>query len=285
MARNNDTNWYWKVIGEIVKECDIILEVIDSRLPALSRNRQLEKIIKEGGKELIFVVNKTDLVSRNYSEKVKSSLSKEAPCFLVSAKEKLGTKRLRDMLQMRAKVYVAPPLPDIKKLSKKERATRPQHFTKHWGRFKVGIVGYPNSGKSSIINALVFKTKSKVSKKAGTTHGIQWISGGEKLLILDSPGVIPLSKEDEVRDALIGAKDVEKIKNLPLSASYIIELFLDDLGKLEEHYNVKLDSKDPEDIIEKIGKKKGYLSKGGEIDESRVSALIIREWQFGKLKL
>jgi hypothetical protein len=285
MGKKQDINWYWRVISQIVSESDIILEILDARLPELSRNEQLERIVAESGKEIIFVVNKTDLVSDKYLDKVKKDLGKEHACFYLSAKEKLGTKRLRDMLYQRARKYVAPPIPKEKELTNQQKRERPRHFFIHWGKFKVGIIGYPNSGKSSIINALLFKNKAKVSKKAGTTHGIQWMSAGERLLILDSPGVIPLETEDEVRDALIGARDVAKIKDLPLSAFYIIRLFEDEFDILEKYYDIKIESDDPGEIIEVIGKRKGFLSKGGEIDENRVSAMIIRDWQEGKLKL
>jgi len=75
-------------------------------------------------------------------------------------------------------------------------------------------LGYPNVGKSSIINGLAHKKKVKVSKKAGTTHGSHWIRISDDIKLIDSPGVIPLAKDEDLKYGLIGARDIQKIETL-----------------------------------------------------------------------
>lgn len=256
---STDINPYWKVIEEIIQESDIIFEILDARLPELSRNEEIERLAEQNNKTIVLILNKADLVSEKQLQITYDKLKKQKPCFIFSSKEKIGTKRLREWL-----------------LSK----------TKGVEKLKVGILGYPNTGKSSIINSLAKKKKAKVSAKAGTTHGPQWVNATDKLRIIDSPGVIPLKQEDEVRYAIIASKNVERIKNLDLVAHAIIKLF-DDKTQLEKFYNIKInpDIKNPDEIIEMIAVKKGFIKKGGTPDENRTAIQIIRDWQTGRLKL
>jgi hypothetical protein len=273
---------YWETIDEIIYQCDIILEVLDARMPELSRNNEIEERVKKSGKQLIFVVNKADLISSEQRERILKNLKEEHECFIVSAKEKIGTKRLRDYIHRLVSLIYARYYP-TKTLLKDSR--KKMHADKHAKKLKLGVVGYPNTGKSSVINSLVMKKKAMVSKRAGTTHGVHWIYGGELLLIMDSPGVIPLQQNDEVRYALLGARDVSKIKDLSLAAYNIIKLFRGMKRKLEDLYRITLESDNPDEWLEEIGRKKGFIAKGGEIDENRASIMIIRDWQQGKLRL
>ena len=190
-------------------------------------------------------------------EKHKKLLKKEALCYVVSSINRSSITKLRDHLL---------------KLSKNQEFMR------------IGVLGYPNTGKSSIINALVRRKKAKISSRAGTTHGQQWIKLSDNVRIIDSPGVIPLKQNDELRYALIGSRNPEKIKNLDLVAHEIIKLFKNS-DNLKKHYKIDIESNNPEQIIGEIGRKKGFIKKGNEIDEIRVAMKIIRDWQSGKLRL
>jgi len=254
-----DTNVksYWNVIEDIIAQSDILLEVLDARMPELSRNTEIEQLTKKANKKLIFILNKADLVSENELRTKQRKLQKINPTFIISSTEKLGTKRLRDYLNS---------------------------IVSNYSKLKIGILGYPNIGKSSVINALAMKSKAKVTSKAGTTHGQQWISIGKNILIIDSPGVIPLKENDEIRHALIASKNIEKIKDLELVASKILELFKNK-KTIGTFYKINLDTKNPEKIIELIAKKKGFIKKGETIDEERTAIQIIRDWQRGNLRL
>lgn len=247
----------WHSVAEIIYHSNIVLEILDARMPELSRNSEVEEIAKKSNKQILFILNKADLVSEEQLERKFKKLKQEAPCFIVSSNQKIGTKRLREYLMAQAKGKEI---------------------------YRIGVVGYPNIGKSSVINALTLKHKTKVSSTAGTTHGPQWINAQANLSIIDSPGVIPLDEHDEIRLALISAKNVERINNLDIVAHAVINLF-ENKTKLKEFYNIKTDSEKPEDILQEIGKKKGFMKKGGLVEESRTAIQIISDWQKGKLKL
>lgn len=252
-----DTNIkpYWKVIEGVISKSNIILEVIDSRMPEISRNEEIERIVKEYEKELIIVANKKDLVTKKYLDGHLRKLKKENKVFSVSAKENMGTNRLRSHLLA---------------LSKNKES------------FIVGVLGYPNTGKSSIINCIAKKKKIKVSPRAGTTHGEHKIKAG-KMTVLDTPGVIPLKENDEVRHTLIGSKNAEKVHNLEIVACEIIKIFEND-GAIKKLYSVDNKGKEPEEVLEELGRKFNFIKKGNQIDESRTAIKLINDWQTGKLK-
>ena len=271
---------YWDLVKRIIQESDLVLEILDARLIELSRNKQVEELIEEVDRPMIFVINKSDLVTKQNMEKSIEKLKQKGEVVFVSAK---NPKTINILLGVIKKTF--------KKHGKHESPERGQYdpkpqYREAKGDIIIGILGYPNVGKSSIINALAHKKKVKVSKKSGTTHGIHWVKASNNIKLIDSPGVIPLSKENEVVYGLIGAKDTEALKDPELVAQNIIKLFLQNNKKsFEKFYNIPLDTEDLQEIIEIIGKRKSYLLKGGKIDEHRTTNTIIRDWQQGRLRL
>jgi len=278
---------YWALVKRIITESDLVLEILDARLVELSRNERVEELVKEIGRPIVFVINKSDLVSRKslkeQIKKLKESVKDlDSEVVFISAKKK-GDFRI--LLSSIKKIF--------KRFGKREATVRTKgepkpRFREAHGDIVVGVLGYPNTGKSSIINALAHKKKVKVSKKAGTTHGLHWVNASGGIRLIDSPGVIPLSKEDEVRYGLIGAKDTERLKNPLLVAHAVIKLFLKSgvsARVFEEFYNIKIVSKDVDEIIRLVAEKKGFLLKGGRVDENRVVSLIVRDWQQGRLRI
>jgi len=253
--KNTDIKSYSRVIEDIISKSDIILEILDSRIPNLSKNNEIEELAKQLNKKVIFILNKADLINPKDLKRKLKDLKKQNKTFAVSSKERTGTKRLREYLFA---------------LGKKST------------ELKIGVLGYPNTGKSSLINSLAKRKKTKVTSWAGTTHGQQYVKLHKNILIIDSPGIIPIKENDELRQALIASKNVEKIKNLGLVAHTIINIFYDK-EPIEKLYNIKINSKDPEKIIEQIAIKRGFLQKGNQIDEKRAETQIIRDWQTGKL--
>lgn len=245
---------YWPVVKKVVKNSDIVLEVIDVRFPEMARNATLEKMVSYYGKKLVRVFNKIDIASEDYLRDLRREYKN---VFFVSGARNIGIRRLRTGLLI---------------MAKRMKIESP----------KIGIVGYPNGGKSAIINALAKSDKARVSERAGTTKGIQWIKAGS-LLILDSPGVVPL-EDYEVKLGIMGAKNPEKLKNAERVAFEIIKMFVShDREALERIYGINLDQN--ENVLELIGKKKGFLYKGGVVDERRAALLVIKDWQKGKLRL
>lgn len=285
---------YWDLIRRIIIESDLVLEILDARLVELSRNEKVEELIEEIGKPVIFVVNKSDLVSRKSLKDQIQKLKKIGEVVFVSAKR---PKDVKVLLYAIKKVFNKYGKREI--VERKVGDPKPK-FREAKAEIVVGVLGYPNVGKSSIINALAHKKKVKVSKKAGTTHGIHWVKATNEIKLIDSPGVIPLkeatenkfsvspnSKEfvdDEIRYGLIGAKDTESLKNPEIVAHAIIKLFLKvNKNEFEKFYGVEGD--DVDEIVNKIGEKKKHLLKGGKIDEHRTCSMIVRDWQQGRLRL
>ena len=251
-----------KIAHKIISECDIILAVLDARNPEGTRNKNLEDKIKESNKKLIYVLNKADLVPIKILEKWKGIIKNENPeasVVFVSSKYKKGTKILRD---------------DIKKYLQ----------LKGIKDGKVGVVGYPNVGKSSLINALTGKKSAASGLVAGLTKGEQWIKLTKNIKLLDTPGVIEPKDEDEL--VMIGALRYEKIENPVEPAIRILKnLYAFDENIVKNYYNIEINNIEDinEEFIEKIGKKLNYLGKNGIIDMKRTAKSIIKDYQDGKL--
>jgi ribosome biogenesis GTPase A len=210
---------------------------------------------KMKGKRLIIVFNKSDLIGRKDIEKLK----KEYPnAFFVSATKKIGVNKLKATLENMAENWNKPSL-------------------------RIGLVGYPNIGKSTLINLLAPGARAKVSPVSGTTKKTQWARTG-KLRIMDSPGIIPFG-DRKVQIGMTASKDPHKIKNPEKVAIRIIEFLDKKDGKiLEKFYGVDSGIKGYDRFLD-IGVKKKYLVKGGEIDENRVAIKVIDDWQKGKIML
>lgn len=250
---------FWPVVMKAIRNADVVIFVLDARMPHISRNKELEKRLKESRKEILIVFNKIDLISPS---KLKELQRDNARCFFVSSKNRKGMNDLRLKLQILAKSM------DLGEE----------------GRLDVGMVGYPNVGKSALTNILIRARKANVSAKAGTTRGIQWV-GGTRIRILDSPGVIPF-RDEEVKLGILGAKDPEKLKNPEKVALKIITLFLENRTKnIESLYKIKIDKEDSYGVFMKIGETRNLLKKGGVVDDQRTAETIIRDWQRGKLVL
>src|SRR3989338_1038933 len=248
---------FWPLVKGGLKSSDIVLVIADARMPDISINPELERLIQMYHKEAFLVFTKSDLVNVSAHRQI---ISNYPGAFLVSGVKNKGVSTLKR---------------DILILAKRMRIQNP----------KVGFVGYPNVGKSALINAMAKREKAPVSATAGTTRGIHWISAGS-LKILDTPGVIPYDDKN-VKLGILGAKNIEKIKAPDRVAAQIISIFLAENPKaLEEHYKITIpESKDIYETFLVIGKRRGFLKKGGEIDEMRTAVTIVREWQKGRLGL
>ena len=246
---------FWPVVNRVLDDCDVLIVVRDARVPDLSRNEELESKINKSRKMVYEVFNKIDLISRSELEELK----KKYPdgIFAVSTKKK-GTDILKQKL--------------IEKAAMSAQALR------------VGVVGYPNMGKSALINALAGQHKAKVASVAGTTKGSQWVRIADNILMIDTPGVIPFSQKDD-QLVLLAAKNPEKIKELERAAYVIIRYLMQKRTEaLKRYVGTKEISREVDDVLEAIGKKKNFLVKGGLIDMHRTSTQIIRDWQQGKIK-
>ncbi|MBD3155446.1 MAG: GTPase [Candidatus Aenigmarchaeota archaeon] len=253
---------FWRIVREVIEESDVVIEVLDARMPHETRNRKAERMVKMYKKPLIMVVNKRDLIGAEVANNHRKSLSKVTKCIFISTKKNRGISSLKK---------------EILKL--KDRKP-------HYRRIRVGIIGYPNTGKSSLINAIAGKRKARVAAKPGFTRGVQWINAGDDIRLLDTPGVIPLGETNEVRQALMGVLDSSKIRDPMMVAKRIISLFLEQNKEaLEKKYGIEVGEKSFNGIVREIGEVRHMLKKGGKIDLRRVYLVIINDWQKGELLL
>ncbi len=283
---NTNITPYWDAVKKMIKESDVVLEVLDARLIEGSRNEELEKMIKDVGRPMIYVINKADLVSRQVLELGVDKLREKTKGEVVFvAKNKKNT--IKNLLAQIKKVFAKYGKHEGVKFNKfTPRIERKHRVTK--GDIIVSVLGYPNVGKSSLINSMAFKKKAKVSIKAGTTHGVHWIKASDEIKLIDTPGVIPLKYNDQMKLGLMGSKNPERLKDPSAVAAKIIEMFLEANKKkdLEEFYKVKIeDGLHAYEVLDAIGLARSHLKKGGEVDEARTVVMVVRDWQNGKLNL
>jgi hypothetical protein len=242
---------FWKIVNTVIDDADIILQVVDARYLNETRNFEIEDKVAIKGKVLITVVNKSDLVDRKSLEK---QLKRAVRVVYVSSKEHTGYGKLRERIQIEAKRL-------------------------GWTKPRVGVLGYPNVGKSSVINVLKGRASAKSSSESGYTKGRQHVRAGN-IMLIDSPGVIPYDDKDKTKLAKVGSIDYGKIKEPDVVLMDIME---DHVGVIEAHFDVKV-RKDKFATLEEIAMKKKLMLKGGEPDIDRVSRMVMKMWQIGTIK-
>lgn len=247
---------YWDIVNRVITGADLLLFVLDARQPDATLNPEIERKIKHQRKQLVYVLNKCDLVSE---EALADAAARLKPSVYVSCTKYYGATRLRHAI-----LHYGMPA------------------AQHYGHdsVRVGVIGYPNVGKSSVINLLRGKGVAGTSAEAGFTRGYQHIRLGRKILLIDTPGVLARERKDETAIAMLGAKNPSDLKDPDLAAIALIEELE---GVIEKHYGV-LPAKDMEETLERIARKHNYLKKGGKPDIDRISRRIIQDWQHGKIK-
>ena len=248
-----------EIARQVILQSDIILEILDSRFWQETRNLEFEEEIKQLGKKIIFILNKSDLVDR---KKLTREIGSLYPRVLVSCKERKGSFELREKIKIEAK-----------KIGKE--------------KVYIGIIGYPNTGKSSVINILIGRRSAKVASEPGFTKGMQKVKLTENIFLFDTPGVIPsyensnINKRDLVKHALINVRSWDKVKEPEMIIYNLIKQYP---GMFEKFYNVQ-SNEDSEILIEKLGRKKHILRKGGVVDSDRTARMMLRDFQEGRIRV
>lgn len=241
------------MVKRVIDKSDVVLLLLDARMVPESRNRDIEANVIATGKPLIYVITKCDLISKDESEVLKRDLH---PCVFVSSTKYHGLNLLRERIHIQA-----------------SRAG-----IKH-EKIRVGVLGYPNVGKSSLVNAMTGRGSAQTSIVSGHTRATKYVAA-ENLLFVDTPGIIPLNERGDINNALIGAVDFSKEKDPDLAVMKLIERFP---GRIEAFYGVETDE-DKEVIIERVALKRNILKHGGVPDIRRAAVMMLKDWQTGKMK-
>ena len=261
-----------KLVKENLKLVDVVVELLDARIPLSSRNPVIDEIL--GEKPRILVLNKADLADVSQTDKWKHhfSVKNGYPCIPIDSHRGKGINVLINTAQQEAEEI-------IRKLVAKGRRPRP---------VRMMMVGIPNVGKSSLINKLAGKGSTKTGDRPGLTRGKQWIRVGKGLELLDTPGILwPKFEDPEVgfKLAITGAikDEIINIEQVTLKLvqllSQIAPQNLMDRYKLEE-----LDD-DAYENLRKIGAKRGCLVSGGNVDTLKTAAIVLNEFRAGKMGL
>lgn len=270
-------NWYpghMKKTRESIKAnlsiVDIIFELIDARIPYSSSNPIIDELV--GDKPRIIILNKADLASskgnviwqKHYNDLGINSV-------LLNSITRKGIDRLLELTDEltdeKRKNYVKRGV-----IKKKTRAM---------------IIGIPNVGKSTLINSISLKKGTKTGNRPGITKVNQWIKTGENIELLDTPGILWPKFEEEIVGlnlAFTGAIKDEILDTETLALRLVEKLREVAPDELSKRYNIKLDNQvHPLDIMTEIGKNRGCIIRGGEIDYTKTSRIILDEFRKGMI--
>lgn len=267
-------NWYpghmkktKEEIKNSLKLVDIILEVIDARIPKSSRNPLISEITEK--KDRIIIMNKTDLSDPVENEKwIKKFADDGIKAIKMNAKEKINTKEIYNIAK------------EI--LSEKFKKNEEKNIENE--NIRMMVVGIPNSGKSTFINNIAKRKGARVGNRPGVTQQKQWIKTKENILLLDTPGVLWPKFDGQTGLNLSFTNAIkDEILNIEELCLKFIEFMKEFYPKnLEERY--KIDSnKTALEIYEEIGIKRGAIIRKGEVDYTRCANLIFNDFRSGKL--
>lgn len=261
-----------RLIKESLRLVDGVLEVIDARIPYSSSNPELAELIS--GKPRIVLLNKCDLADKETTKKwVEYYKNQGVTAIPVDCRSGRGL----NAFLVAVKTVLAE---RIRINEEKGMAGNP---------LRLMVVGIPNTGKSSFINRMAGAAKAKVADKAGVTRHNQWFAIGNGIELLDTPGVLwPKFDDPKVGDKLAFIGSVkDEILDSELLAVRLIEVMTAHYPeRLTERYKIT-DFQDlqPWEVLELIGKKRGNIMRGGEIDTERTSVMLLDEYRGGRLGL
>ncbi|CAK3900066.1 nucleolar GTP-binding [Lecanosticta acicola] len=268
----------WNELYKVIDSSDVVIHVLDARDPLGTRCRSVEKYIREEAphKHLVFLLNKCDLIPTSVASKWVKHLSQDYPtlAFHASMTNSFGKGTLITLLRQFSSLH----------------SNRKQ--------ISVGFIGYPNSGKSSIINTLRKKKVCTTAPIPGETKVWQYITLMKRIYLIDCPGIVPPSVTDTPEDILL--RGVVRVENVEHPAQYIPAV----LAKCRRHhlertYEIKGWSSDPDTdfpakpekqrteegikFLEALARKGGRLLKGGEADLDGVAKMVLNDFLRGKI--
>jgi len=258
-----------RMIDENIKFVDIVVEILDARLPLSSKNGDIDDLISK--KPRIVILNKADLADASVNKEWEKYFEKSGAGVLI-----IDSLHAKNLNIVTAKIR--------EKLKDKLEKEQQKGMTK---AIKVMVVGIPNVGKSSFINKLAKRAGAKTGDKPGVTRGKQWIRLDGGLELLDTPGILPPKFEDQdagLKLAFVGSVKDEIIDTEELSMHLLTFLSENYRECLCARYKLDdIDGLDGYELLCLIGKKRGFVVSGGEIDTERASHIVLDEFRSAKI--
>ena len=255
-------------IKEKLKLVDVALIMTDSRIPRSSINEELESTL--GVKPKILVLNKYDLSDKDVTQKWVKILKQEGtPAVFTNAVKRKGIHQIMDLARQ-----------TIIDDRKKKGATRPLLRP-----YRLLIMGVPNVGKSSIINALVKKNRAKTGRTPGVTQHQQWVKLSEDMELLDTPGIMAPGSIEKEKALKLGLCHIirQDLLGTEILCEYLLyQLVKNGLQDCLEIYNIK-DIKNITDVLTQLAENRGCRKSGGEADLKQASLIMLKDFSDGKL--
>ncbi|HLS09491.1 ribosome biogenesis GTPase YlqF [Lentibacillus sp.] len=256
-------------VEEKLKLTDFVMELVDARAPLSSQNPMFQDVLQE--KPKMIVMMKKDLADSSITEKWLSYFNDEGiPAIAIDVNNQSDLKRA---------VQTAKELGQAKMDKLREKGVNPRPA-------RAMIIGIPNVGKSTLINRLAGKKIAQIGDKPGVTKTQQWIKVKNDFELLDTPGILWPKFEDELVGYRLAAVGTIKDQLLPLDdvVAFVIQYMQEHYPEqLNERYSIDRDMDDMWEIFVSIGKQRGALESGGNVNFDKVADLFIRDLRTGKL--
>ena len=253
---------------EDLKLIDLIIELVDARIPLSSRNPDIDELGKN--KARLILLNKSDLADERYNEQWSAYFQKKGFYVVkVNAKSGAGLKSIQGVIQEACKAK-------IERDRRRGIKNRP---------IRAMVVGIPNVGKSTFINSYAGKACAKTGNKPGVTNGKQWIRLNKTLELLDTPGILwPKFEDQEVgkRLAFIGSIKDEILNLEELSLELLDYIRTNYPGLLNTRYGIEEEGT-PVSLLEAVADKRKCLIRGQEIDYAKAAGIVMEEFRNGKI--
>jgi ribosome biogenesis GTPase A len=259
-----------RMIQENLKLVDLVVEIIDARIPVSSRNPDLDSLVEH--KLRLVLLNRADQADPKVNQRWSDYFRRRGWSVLqTDCKSGAGVKQFSPVVKSILKEQMA-------KWAEKGMSGRP---------VRVMVVGVPNVGKSTFINKVANRKSAIAQNRPGVTRGKQWVSVDEGLDLLDTPGILWPKFEDKtvgMHLAFTGAvKDT--VLDTETLAMNLMKLLSERYPEaLAERYHIAIpEEPDPWALVEEAGRKRGFLISGGEVDTERMSRILLEEFRSGKL--
>ncbi|NWV95303.1 GNL3 protein, partial [Machaerirhynchus nigripectus] len=283
LLNKNSKKSFCRELMKVLEASDVVLEVLDARDPMGCRCPQLEQAVtcSGGNKKLLLVLNKIDLVPNDNVEKWLNYLKKEFPTVAFKSATMMKDKTMEQVTKRRARV-------DFSETSQyfgsKCLLKLLQEYSKTQDKaIQVGVVGFPNVGKSSIINSLKGKRACNVGLARGVTKSVQTVHLDKQTKMLDSPSIIADPSNSALALALRSVIDTEGSDSAEVLEG--VNAIINHCSKQQVmmHYNIP-DFRDPEEFLSLLAQKRGMLKKGGVPDIESMAKLVLCDWTGARIK-